>query len=106
MTKTKESRIDDLEKRISSLDGSTSVRLTPTVILERLTPDMRPVARLVAEGLSNQEIADRLARAESSIDVTLACFRGRFADLIGFRVSRDTMAQFLKQTLIDGQAAA
>lgn len=72
-------------------------------VLDRLTLDMRPIALLVAEGLSTREISERLGLTESLIETTLACFRGRFNDLVGFHVSRDAMAAFLKDALCNDE---
>ena len=84
---------------------STTVPRRAADILARLTPEMRPVSQLMAEGLTSGEIADHLGRTMGDIEVTICCFRGRFADLIGYQVSRAELTTFLRNVLIGWEAA-
>ncbi len=63
---------DRLERQASTLaesfDGATTPGLVVTSTLVALTPRQREIARLAVAGLTNSEIADRLAIAKRTVD--------------------------------------
>lgn len=55
----------------TSNESEADANLNPTEIMAALTPRDREVLQLLAEGLTNREIAERLALSQSTVRVSL-----------------------------------